>query len=265
MDSSDLRLELISFPAKEKRSSTPLLFIHGGFHSAWCWSDHFMPWFGAHGFDSFAISLRDHGSSRRTARDADWRLHDYVDDVRWAVRQIEGKPILIGHSLGGSIAQKVAAVEAFPGMILLAPSPIGGSNRAALRMMLTNPKAMWNALAKKDMALALPAFLNFFLSTEMPAKQRDHIVGHLNGLTSFSAAIDAFFKDPPKPRLTNMPVLVVAGEKDWSIPRYKNLSLANAYGGQLIDVPTAHDIMLDIHWEIAANQILDWLNPQFVR
>lgn len=263
MDSGDLGLELISRRAEGNRRPVPLLFIHGGFHGAWCWSDHFMPWFAGHGFDCHAISLRDHGGSRRTGRDAEWRLSDYVDDVRWAAEQIAEKPVLVGHSLGGSIAQKLAADDRFPGMVLLAPSPIGGSNRAALRMTWASPRAMMQAAIRRDMAEALPAFLNFFLSSDLPTKDRDHIAARLDGLTSFAAAADAFYTDPPKPGPTDMPVLVVAGEKDWSIPRYKNAKLAVAYGGTLIDVPTAHDIMCDTRWETAATLILDWLDQRF--
>ena len=120
-------LELIHIPAQGKQIGPPLLFIHGGFHGAWCWADHFMPWFSEHGFDCHAVSYRDHGKSARTERHDEWRLKDYVDDVRWAAAQLRERPILVGHSLDGSIAQKLAAEGDYPGMILLAPSPIGGS------------------------------------------------------------------------------------------------------------------------------------------
>lgn len=259
----DLGLELISTRADGQRRMRPLLFVHGGFHGAWCWSDHFMPWFASRGFDCHAISIRDHGASRRTGRDAEWRLRDYVDDVRWAMGQIGEDPILVGHSLGGSIVQKVALDNPCPAMVLLAPSPIGGSNRAAMRMMFSHPRALMRAMTKKDLTEALPAFLSFFLSSDLSLNSRDSIANRLDGLTSFAAAADAFYLDPPRPAATEMPVLVVAGEKDWSIPRYKNAKLAKAYGGTLIDVPTAHDIMCDTQWETAALRILEWLNLRF--
>jgi pimeloyl-ACP methyl ester carboxylesterase len=263
VDSIDLGRELLSLRADGQRRSPPLLFVHGGFHGAWCWSDHFMPWFASRGFDCHAISIRDHGASKRTGRDTEWRLRDYVDDVRWAIGQIGEYPILVGHSLGGSIVQKVALDDPCPAMVLLAPSPIGGSNRAALRMLASHPRALMRAMVKKDLAEALPAFLSFFLSSDLSSARRDSIAARLDGLTSFAAAADAFYTDPPRPAATEMPVLVVAGEKDWSIPRYKNARLAKAYGGTLIDVPTAHDIMCDTRWEAAALQIFEWLDFRF--
>ncbi len=262
MNSEDLGLELISTPAKTRQASAPLLFIHGGFHGAWCWADHFMPWFAERGFDCHAVSLRDHGRSARTGRHADWRLADYVNDARWAVDKIGEKPIVVGHSLGGSIAQKLIETDHFRGMILLAPSPIGGSNRAALKMMCAHPRAMIRAALKKDMAQALPAFLSFFVSDDLPETKRADLIKRLNGLTSFGAAKDAFYTDPPRPMKTDLPVLVVTGEKDWSIPHYKNEKLARAYGGDHIVVPTAHDIMCDTLWEEAAEALLIWLHEQ---
>jgi len=255
-------LELLHEPAHGERRKSPLLFIHGGFHGAWCWKDHFMPWFAARGFDCYAISVRDHGGNHRTGNHADWHLRDYVTDVKWAVQQLEEKPILVGHSLGGTIAQKVMAEDDFPALVLLAPSPIGGSNRAAIRMLFSNPGAIFQAMKTKDMSLALPAFLSFFLSDDLPETERIKIAARLNGMTSFLAANEAFYSDPPKPSLTEMPVLVASGEKDWSIPQYKNEKLARAYGGDHIVVPTAHDIMCDTQWEAAAGQILLWLDDR---
>jgi pimeloyl-ACP methyl ester carboxylesterase len=255
MRSNNLGLELIHQPAHGPRNGPPLLFIHGGFHGAWCWTEHFTPWFAARGLDCHAVSYRDHGKSKRTGRHNSWRLRDYVHDVRWAADQLGEKPILIGHSLGGSIAQKLAADGGYPAMILLAPSPIGGSNRAAMRMIKAHPAAMWRALVGGNMAEALPAFMEFFVSPDFSIADRENLQSRCNGLTSAKAAND----DCPKPKPFASPILVVSGANDWSIPLYKNEKLARAYGGDHIIVPTAHDIMCDTKWQSAAEQIYAWL------
>lgn len=263
MSGVDPGLELIHTPAQNKRIGPPLLFVHGGFHGAWCWADHFMPWFSARGYDCHAVSCRDHGQSRRTGRHKEWRLRDYVEDVRWATKQLGEAPIIAGHSLGGSIAQKLAADGGIAGMILLAPSPIGGSNRAAMRMMFKYPGAMLRGFGGGDLTVALPAFLSFFLSDDLSPSVREAIANRCNGLTSLKAANDAFYFDSPNPKPLGVPVLVASGEKDWSIPRYKNEKLARRYGGDHIVVPTAHDIMCDARWEEAAHQIERWLQQKF--
>ncbi|KAK9064945.1 hypothetical protein SSX86_016328 [Deinandra increscens subsp. villosa] len=35
----------------------PLVFVHGSFHAAWCWAEHWLPFFSQNGFDSYALSL----------------------------------------------------------------------------------------------------------------------------------------------------------------------------------------------------------------
>ena len=51
-------IELISHvPAKLKHPS-PVLFVHGAFVAAWCWDDHFLPYFAKRGYAAHALSLR---------------------------------------------------------------------------------------------------------------------------------------------------------------------------------------------------------------
>lgn len=49
----------------EPRSSTgprpPLLFVHGSYHSSWCWAEHFLPYFSSLGYAVYAVSLRGTG------------------------------------------------------------------------------------------------------------------------------------------------------------------------------------------------------------
>lgn len=43
---------------KERTSENPpLVFVHGSYHAAWCWAEHWMPFFSASGYDCYAISL----------------------------------------------------------------------------------------------------------------------------------------------------------------------------------------------------------------
>ena len=60
-----MNLEVISkYPAGAARP-TPLLFVHGAWHGAWCWDEHFLDFFAAHGYAAHALSLRGHGGTGR--------------------------------------------------------------------------------------------------------------------------------------------------------------------------------------------------------
>lgn len=50
------QLEVIEKKAKE-RVGAPIVFIHGSYHAAWCWAEHWMGFFADQGHDTYAISL----------------------------------------------------------------------------------------------------------------------------------------------------------------------------------------------------------------
>jgi len=35
----------------------PLVFVHGSYHAAWCWAEHWLPFFSSSGYDCYAVSL----------------------------------------------------------------------------------------------------------------------------------------------------------------------------------------------------------------
>jgi hypothetical protein len=46
-DGQELEVVTMAAAAGSGSSSSkpPLLFVHGSYHSAWCWQEHFMPYF----------------------------------------------------------------------------------------------------------------------------------------------------------------------------------------------------------------------------
>lgn len=60
---------------------TPLLFVHGAWHGAWCWNEHFLPYFADKGYLAYALSLRGHAGSPPTKPLSLNGIWDYVADV----------------------------------------------------------------------------------------------------------------------------------------------------------------------------------------
>ena len=95
-----MRLETIKEEPAFDARSTPVLFVHGMSHAAWCWAEHFLPYFAQHGYVSHALSLRGHGGSEGRQRLRWTPLADYVSDVAQVVDQLEKSPVLEkGHHL----------------------------------------------------------------------------------------------------------------------------------------------------------------------
>ena len=44
-------------PYDRNSENPPLVFVHGSYHAAWCWAEHWLPFFSAFGFDCYALSL----------------------------------------------------------------------------------------------------------------------------------------------------------------------------------------------------------------
>ena len=41
----------------EEKKDPPLVFVHGSYHAAWCWAEHWLLFFSNSGFDCYALSL----------------------------------------------------------------------------------------------------------------------------------------------------------------------------------------------------------------
>lgn len=57
---SGLNMEVLYQRGSDQIRSTknpPLVFVHGSFHAAWCWAEHWLPFFSQNGYDSYALSL----------------------------------------------------------------------------------------------------------------------------------------------------------------------------------------------------------------
>ena len=114
-----MQLEVITHEPDSAPRATPLLFVHGMWHAAWCWAVHFMPYFAQHGYVSHALSLRGHGASEGRERLRTTSLAEYMADVAQVASQFEQPPVLIGHSMGGMIVQKYLESHQAPAAVLM--------------------------------------------------------------------------------------------------------------------------------------------------
>jgi alpha-beta hydrolase superfamily lysophospholipase len=104
-----------------------MLFVHGVCHDANCWNN-YLDYFAGIGYDTYALSLRGHGRSEGQDHLDEWGLSDYVTDVIKVILSIGEKPIVVGHSMGGAILQKLIGEheENLKAAVLLAPGVKGG-------------------------------------------------------------------------------------------------------------------------------------------
>ena len=139
-----MKIELLSQKPDKQTHSTPILFVHGAWHGAWCWQEYFLPYFAQNGWEVYALSLRGHGESDGGIRWASGA--NYVADVAGVVEQIGRPPILIGHSMGGYVVQKYLEAHDAPAGVLLASIPPQGILGFTLRIARQHPVALLKML-----------------------------------------------------------------------------------------------------------------------
>src|SRR5512144_1539281 len=150
-----MRLELFAKHPVENQHPTPLLFVHGMMHGAWCWDVHFLDYFAQHGYAAHAVNLRGHGNSEGREALRWTRIADFVEDLAQAARQLPSPPVLIGHSMGGFIIQKYLEAYTAPAAVLLSsPSPAG-----LLPTALRNARRDPLTFAKVNLTLSVYPFV----------------------------------------------------------------------------------------------------------
>jgi len=107
-------------PRNKKRP--PVVMIHGAFCGPWAFDDFRLP-FEEAGFGVHAPLLRHHGHGHNPPPAlGQTSLLDYAHDLAGFIATLPEPPVLVGHSLGGLLAQMLAARGLARALVLLAPS-----------------------------------------------------------------------------------------------------------------------------------------------
>jgi pimeloyl-ACP methyl ester carboxylesterase len=256
--------ELLRHAADAPDGRPPLLFVHGAWHGAWCWADHWLPWFAARGWNCAAVSLRGHGGSPLKGSLSAVSIGAYLDDVQTAATRLPNSPVLIGHSLGGFLVQKALERRTFPAAVLLAPVPVMGSLPALMRSLRAEPATILGAALSIDAGQIVGSrrlARRTLFSEATPAVTVRHAFERLGG-ESIRAIVETALV-PPKAkaiRARNVPLLVVAAGDDDLFRVTEQRRTAGALSADFALVEgSGHDVMLDTQWEEAARVVHDWL------
>ncbi|WP_328470792.1 lysophospholipase [Actinoplanes sp. NBC_00393] len=257
-----VRLNQVSRQPCGSPRATPVVFVHGAWHGAWCWAEHFLPYFARHGYAAHAFDLRGHGRSDGAGGLRTHRIADYVDDLDCVVRGLDGTPALVGHSMGGVVVQKYLESRAGAGAALLATLPPSGGLHPAVRLARRYPVAMLKVAATRSLRplIATPQQTRTAFFSAGIAEARLMAYHARLQDESFRAFLDLIALDRPDPKRVRAPVLVLGAHRDTIISRSEVEATAAAYRTSATLLPTAHDMMLDDGWQEVADHILRWLD-----
>ena len=249
--------------ADKKRKAPPLLFIHGAYAGAWCWDEHFLPWFAEQGFDAYAVSLRGHGKSGGQDDLHQSSIRDYVADVRSVVETLDAPPILVGHSMGGMVVQKYLEQYPAAAAVLMASVPPGGLSSSVMRLTTSDPMLFAQVSMVQAGARDLVDTENAgraIFSDDMDADLRDSYGARMQS-ESQRALMDMTFMDLPRRwRMQLPPMLVLGAGRDALFSINETKRTARSYKADYQIYPEmAHAMMLETSWGMPAREIRDWI------
>lgn len=248
--------------ARPSKPSTrrPVLLVHGMCGGAWMWRNYQQRLAGA-GYESHALNLRGHHGSHPVPDIGKVSLRDYVDDAV-SLAQTLGNPIVIGHSMGGLVAQKVAESGQCSSLVLISSAPPRWIPVVSWTLLTRQLRYLPNLLLRRPI-LPERADADVLMFNRTPLPDRDAQYAQLvpdSGRAGFEMSFGVI--GVQEQRVT-APTLVVTGLDDqFVVPRVAR-ALAKKYRATLKEFPAhAHHIITEPGWQKPCDEIIHWLNDR---
>lgn len=238
--------------------------VHGAFCAGWAFDDFRRP-FEAEGYEVVAPDLPGHEAGAARSPVSGRSMRDYAQAVGRTIEACERPPLLIGHSLGGLVAQMAAARNAVAGLILLAPSSPWGvtfatAEEAISAMSLYALGPFWALAISPDYPAA-----RRYLFDRLPRADRRHAFSRLvpeSGRALWETL--NWWLDPLATTLVGAgsvgaPVLAIAGGRDAIHPPITVRTTARRLGGETrVFEEMSHWLVGEPGWRQVADTCLEW-------
>jgi pimeloyl-ACP methyl ester carboxylesterase len=241
-------------------SKPPVLFVAGSFCGAWIWRDNFFEHFYQAGYDVAAMSFRSHG--KRGLPLLSRKLSDFEADLTQATGTFPQPPIVVAHSLGGLVAQRVAAQIPIHALALLSPIPADGVARSVLSLAKKSPISV----LKLASVTIRPQFARSgqppigIYSEHVPEPQRQAVTRRLQAEAPL-VLLQSIAPRLRRPAKLPCPVHFWGAEGDHIIPAREVQRAAKLIGAESTIFPgMSHTFQVEPNWKALADDVLAWLN-----
>ena len=255
----------------------PVVFVHG----LWLLASSWDPWralFEERGYAALAPGWPDDPATVAEAREhpevfAGKSVGQVTDHFAEAIAGLTRKPIVIGHSFGGLITQKLAGQGLAAGSVAIDPAPFRGVLPLPISSLRSAFPALNNPLKRKKAITLTRKQFHYGWANEMTREESDvlHETFHVAApaLPLFQAAsaninprseasVDT--KNPDRG-----PLLLISGEKDNTVPwsivsaSYKR-HRACASLTEIVEIKgRTHSLVIDSGWQEVADTALTFL------
>ena len=212
--------------------------------------------------------LRFHDGGKPPAALGTTSLLDYVADLEEDIAALKTPPILVGHSMGGLLAQMLAARIKTRALVLLAPSAPWGVapttlfEISAAQALHLNP-GYWTKVLEPSRDVALAHSLD-----KLPRSMRDEVFQHFvpeSGRATFEIlnwGLDLNHASGVEAEKVTAPLLFLTGSEDRINPPSTVARIAALYGARATNEVLqgmGHWLIGEPGWEKLADRALVWL------
>jgi non-heme chloroperoxidase len=261
-------------------TSAPVLFVHG----LWIHADSWRNWSDLYrqaGYGPVAPGWPGDGETvadtrRNPAALADRGLEEITEGYRRAIDKLEAAPVVIGHSFGGLVAQKLLAEGRARAAVAIDPGQIRGVKPVPLAQIRAGlPVLSRPGNKKKAVSLTRKQF-RYAFGNAIPQAESDELYDRWTipgpGRPLFEASSANFSKSSPAAVDTGKhdrgPLLIIGGGQDHTVPEKVAKAAYRLYAGSaaVTDYQSfpdrGHSLAFDHGWREIADCSLSWLERQ---
>ena len=244
---------------------TAIVMVHGAFCGGWCF-EHFRAPFEAAGFEVIAPDLRGHAQDAPTNAVIGVSMSDYAADIAQLCDSLDEPPVLLGHSMGGLVAQLAARRAKIRALVLLAPSPPWGVVGSSLEEAATAFGVQIAGLFSSGALEPDRGLMRAYSLDRMGKAEREAAVARLRPESAMAVRetlnwwLDPFMTTSVGPGAIVAPSLVISGQGDVVHSSVTAKAIAERIGATLKIMPgMSHWLVGEPGWETVAQTALTWL------
>lgn len=234
----------------------PVLLVHGYFATAAVFRD-WLPFFAERGIPAYALNLRGRQGSRPGIELGKASIADFVDDVAAVALDLD-RPIVVGHSMGGLLAQCVAERGLVHAAALITPAPPRGISVLSPALVLRQLRYL-PAIFRSRLVRPASRDLNALVLNRVPPDQRAAVFRELVPDSGRAGRDMSITGVPVDARRVRCPVFVVGADDDHFIPPPVVRRIASRYGAPIQTmIGRGHMLVLEPGWKAVADVVERW-------